>query len=258
MLTQFMTYALISQLLCLLSAIAIASGYNYLELASIRFRSSFFVSCYSIVDYIEFIHRVSTPLMVNKIPDITAQESENLVKKTAENVDEAVRELPDANMILDSGEKIGLQHFKPVKPLGSGDTGSVHLVELCETGLYFAMKAMDKGVMLNRNKVHRACAEREILDMLDHPFLPALYASFQTKAHICLIMDYCPGGELFLLLDRQPMKVMKEDAVRFYVAEVIVALEYLHIKPVLLSQLWCLFNAIVIASGYNSLELASN
>ncbi|OMO67577.1 hypothetical protein CCACVL1_20436 [Corchorus capsularis] len=194
----------------------------------------------------------------NKIPDITAQESENLVKKTAENVDEAVRELPDANMkpedlwmnhskvvhpkphrkdspswkaiqkILDSGEKIGLQHFKPVKPLGSGDTGSVHLVELCETGLYFAMKAMDKGVMLNRNKVHRACAEREILDMLDHPFLPALYASFQTKTHICLITDYCPGGELFLLLDRQPMKVMKEDAVRFYAAEVIVALEYLH------------------------------
>ncbi|OMO91405.1 hypothetical protein COLO4_18401 [Corchorus olitorius] len=203
----------------------------------------------------------------NKIPDITAQESENLVKKTAENVDEAVRELPDANMkpedlwmnhskvvhpkphrkdspswkaiqkILDSGEKIGLQHFKPVKPLGSGDTGSVHLVELCETGLYFAMKAMDKGVMLNRNKVHRACAEREILDMLDHPFLPALYASFQTKTHICLITDYCPGGELFLLLDRQPMKVMKEDAVRFYAAEVIVALEYLHCQGIIYRDL---------------------
>ncbi|KAL8508119.1 hypothetical protein ACS0TY_018617 [Phlomoides rotata] len=63
-------------------------------------------------------------------------------------------------------------------------------------------------------KVHRACAEREILNMLDHPFLPALYASFQTKTHICLITDYCPGGELFLLLDRQPTKVLKEDAVR--------------------------------------------
>lgn len=89
----------------------------------------------------------------------------------------------------------------------------MHLVELCGTGHYFAMKAMDKGVMLNRNKVlksmilcvlitlpyalfgvkflgteihdfmqvHRACAEREILDILDHPFLPALYASFQVS-----------------------------------------------------------------------------
>ncbi|PPD68436.1 hypothetical protein GOBAR_DD34688 [Gossypium barbadense] len=189
------------------------------------------------------------------------------VRQTAENVDEAVRELPDANMnpedlwmshskvvhpkphrkdspswkaiqkVLDSGEKMGLKHFRPVKPLGSGDTGSVHLVELCGTGLYFAMKAMDKGVMLNRNKVHRACAEREILDMLDHPFLPALYASFQIKTHICLITDYCPGGELFMLLDRQPTKVMKEDAVRFYAAEVVVALEYLHCQGIIYRDL---------------------
>ncbi|KAG9153730.1 hypothetical protein Leryth_005861 [Lithospermum erythrorhizon] len=180
----------------------------------------------------------------NSIPTETAQQSEKLVKETAKNVDEAARELPDANMkpedlwknhskvvhpkphrrecpswkviqeILDNGEQIGLKHFKPIKPLGSGDTGSVHLVELCGTGHYFAMKAMDKSLMLNRNKVHRACAEREILDMLDHPFLPALYASFQTPTHICLVTDYCPGGELFNLLERQPLKVLKEDDVR--------------------------------------------
>ncbi|XVF68644.1 hypothetical protein PTKIN_Ptkin11bG0017900 [Pterospermum kingtungense] len=173
----------------------------------------------------------------NSIPETAAQESEQLVKQTAENVDEAVRELPDANKVLDSGESIGLKHFRPVKPLGSGDTGSVHLVELWGTGLYFAMKSMDKGVMLNRNKVHRACAEREILDMLDHPFLPALYASFQTKTHICLVTDYCPGGELFMLLDRQPTKAIKEDAVRFYAAEVVVALEYLHCQGIIYRDL---------------------
>nr|AML78798.1 putative LOV domain-containing protein [Linum strictum] len=203
----------------------------------------------------------------NAIAKDVAKEGEKLIKETAENVGVAARELPDANLtpedlwanhsklvlpkphrkntpnwdaiqkIQDSGEQIGLKHFRPVKPLGSGDTGSVHLVELCGTGLFFAMKAMDKNVMLNRNKVHRACAEREILDMLDHPFLPALYASFQTKTHICLITDYCPGGELFVLLDRQPLKVLKEDAVRFYAAEVIVALEYLHCQGVIYRDL---------------------
>nr|AML78126.1 putative LOV domain-containing protein [Helonias bullata] len=203
----------------------------------------------------------------NCIPEATAKDSAKLVKETAENVDEAVRELPDANTkpedlwlnhsklvspkphkknnsswraiqkVLESGEKIGLKHFRPVKALGSGDTGSVHLVELLETGEYFAMKAMEKNVMLNRNKVHRACAEREILDMLDHPFLPTLYASFQTKTHICLITDYCPGGELFLLLDRQPLKTLKEEAVRFYAAEVIVALEYLHCQGIIYRDL---------------------
>ncbi|KAG6498639.1 hypothetical protein ZIOFF_038360 [Zingiber officinale] len=189
------------------------------------------------------------------------------VKETADNVDEAVRELPDANLkpedlwanhsklvlpkphmksnqswraiqkVLGSGETVGLKHFRPVKPLGSGDTGSVHMVELVGTGEYYAMKSMDKSVMLNRNKVHRACAEREILDMLDHPFLPTLYASFQTKTHICLITDYCPGGELFLLLDKQPEKVLKEDAVRFYAAEVVVALEYLHCQGIIYRDL---------------------
>ncbi|XP_010922472.1 phototropin-1A isoform X2 [Elaeis guineensis] len=210
-------------------------------------------------DYVE-------PLQ-NCIPEATAKENAKLVKETADDVDEAVRELPDGNLkpedlwanhskvvlpkphgrensswkaiqkVLESGEKIGLKHFRPVKPLGSGDTGSVHLVELLETGEYFAMKSMDKNAMLNRNKVHRACAERDILDMLDHPFLPTLYASFQTKTHICLIMDYCPGGELFLLLDRQPLKVLKEDAVRFYAAEVIVALEYLHCQGIIYRDL---------------------
>jgi serine/threonine protein kinase len=58
---------------------------------------------------------------------------------------------------------------------------SVHLVELRGTGQVFAMKAMDKAALLSRNKVHRACAERQILELLDHPFLPTLYASFQVN-----------------------------------------------------------------------------
>ncbi|KAJ6805099.1 phototropin-2-like [Iris pallida] len=194
----------------------------------------------------------------NRLSETTELQSVKLVKTTAENVDEAVRELPDANSrpedlwaihsqtvfpkphkknnsswlaiekIIRKGEQIGLKHFKPVRPLGCGDTGSVHLVELQGTGELFAMKAMDKSVMLNRNKVHRACVEREIYSMLDHPFLPTLYTSFQTTTHVCLITDFCSGGELFALLERQPMKIFKEEAARFYAAEVVIALEYLH------------------------------
>uniref|UniRef100_A0A2P2MC80 non-specific serine/threonine protein kinase n=1 Tax=Rhizophora mucronata TaxID=61149 RepID=A0A2P2MC80_RHIMU len=90
------------------------------------------------------------------------------------------------------------------------------------------MKAMEKSMMLNRNKVHRACIEREIISLLDHPFLPTLYTSFQTSTHVCLITDFCPGGELFALLDNQPMKLVREESARFYAAEVAVGLEYLH------------------------------
>lgn len=50
----------------------------------------------------------------------------------------------------------------------------------------------------------------------------------QTQTHVCLITDFCSGGELFLLLERQPRKVFSEDVVRFFAAEVVIALEYLH------------------------------
>ncbi|KAJ4962577.1 hypothetical protein NE237_022516 [Protea cynaroides] len=194
----------------------------------------------------------------NRLSERTEQQSAKLVKATAVNVDEAVRELPDANLrpedlwaihsqpvfprphkknspswvaiqkIISRGEQIGLKHFKPIRPLGCGDTGSVHLVELDGSGELYAMKAMDKSVMLSRNKVHRACVEREIVSLLDHPFLPTLYTSFQTDTHVCLITDFCPGGELFALLDKQPMKIFKEESARFYAAEVVIGLEYLH------------------------------
>jgi serine/threonine protein kinase len=107
-------------------------------------------------------------------------------------------------------------------------SSSVHLVELRSTTEFYAMKAMEKSVMVNRNKVHRARVEREILEKMDHPFLPTLYGSFQTRTHVCLITDFCPGGELFLLLERQPQKRFSEDSARFYAAEIVLALEYLH------------------------------
>ncbi|KAF3331221.1 phototropin-2-like isoform X1 [Carex littledalei] len=203
----------------------------------------------------------------NRLSEKTELQSAKLVKATAENVDGAVRELPDPNLrpeylwaihskpvfpkphkknnsswiaiekITRKGEQIELKHFRPIKPLGCGDTGSVHLVELQGTGELYAMKAMDKSVMLTRNKVHRACIEREIYSQLDHPFLPTLYTSFQTPTHVCLITDFCPGGELFALLDRQPMKIFKEEAAKFYAAEVVIGLEYLHCQGIIYRDL---------------------
>nr|AML76659.1 putative LOV domain-containing protein [Triglochin maritima] len=205
--------------------------------------------------------------LLNRLSEKAELQNTELVKATAEGIDGAVRELPDANLrpedlwaihsrpvyqrphrrdstswiaiqkVTKSEKHITLKHFKLIKPLGSGDTGCVHLVELEGTGEMFAMKAMDKSVMLNRNKVHRACLEREISSLLDHPFLPTLYTSFQTASHVCLITDFCPGGELFELLDKQPMKIFREEAARFYAAEVVVALEYLHCLGVLYRDL---------------------
>uniref|UniRef100_A0A126WZ05 non-specific serine/threonine protein kinase n=1 Tax=Mesotaenium caldariorum TaxID=31321 RepID=A0A126WZ05_9VIRI len=203
-----------------------------------------------------------------QLPKNVAEKGTVEIKTAAQNIDVGLKELPDANAggkddiwsvhskdvtpkphkhgndsweaiqkVKERDGMLALKHFRPIKPLGCGDTGSVHLVELRGTGKVFAMKAMDKEVMINRNKVHRACTEREILEAMDHPFLPTLYGSFQTPTHVCLITDFCPGGELYGVLEQQKGKRFPEQVAKFYAAEILLALEYLHCQGVIYRDL---------------------
>ncbi|KAJ7971518.1 serine/threonine-protein kinase KIPK-like [Quillaja saponaria] len=131
----------------------------------------------------------------------------------------------------------GLEHFNLLKKLGCGDIGTVYLAELIGTNCLFAIKVMDNEFLARRKKMPRAQTEREILRMLDHPFLPTLYAQFTSDNLSCLVMEYCPGGDLHVLRQKQPGRNFLEPAVRFYVAEVLVALEYLHMLGVVYRDL---------------------
>lgn len=132
---------------------------------------------------------------------------------------------------------LGMNHFRLLKRLGCGDIGSVYLSELSGTRCLFAMKVMDKASLASRKKLARAQTEREILQLLDHPFLPTLYTHFETDRFSCLVMEYCPGGDLHTLRQRQPGKHFSEYAARFYAAEVLLALEYLHMLGVVYRDL---------------------
>lgn len=110
---------------------------------------------------------------------------------------------------------LGLSHFRLLKRLGCGDIGSVYLAELSATKCYFAMKVMDKASLASRKKLLRAQTEREILQSLDHPFLPTLYTHFETDKFSCLVMEFCPGGDLHTLRQRQPGKYFSEQAVKY-------------------------------------------
>lgn len=109
---------------------------------------------------------------------------------------------------------LGMSHFRLLKRLGCGDIGSVYLSELSGTRCYFAMKVMDKASLASRKKLNRAQTEREILQLLDHPFLPTLYTHFETDRFSCLVMEFCPGGDLHTLRQRQPGKHFSEYAAR--------------------------------------------
>jgi tRNA A-37 threonylcarbamoyl transferase component Bud32 len=125
-------------------------------------------------------------------------------------------------------ENIGPHSFRKVKLLGKGGAGTVYLVVLRGTDNVYAMKELTKEDMIARNKVMRVMTEREILASANHPFIVTMYATFQTSTRLCFVMDYCAGGEFFGVLARQPQKRLQEGAARFYAAEVLLALEYLH------------------------------
>ncbi|CAL5321268.1 unnamed protein product [Camellia sinensis] len=119
------------------------------------------------------------------------------------------------NLASSKDSPLGLSHFRLLKRLGYGDIGSVYLVELRGTNTYFAMKVMDKGSLASRNKLLRAQTEREILGLLDHPFLPTLYSYFETEKFYCLVMEFCSGGNLYTLRQKQPNKYFTEEAARY-------------------------------------------
>jgi protein-serine/threonine kinase len=101
---------------------------------------------------------------------------------------------------------LGPKDFILIKQIGSGDIGTVYLCRLRdEKKCYYAMKVVDKLALAKKKKLERAATEKRILKLLDHPFLPSLYADFDAAPHYsCVIMEFCSGGDLHLLRHRQP------------------------------------------------------
>lgn len=119
----------------------------------------------------------------------------------------------------EEGSSLGIGDLRFVYRLGSGDIGSVYLVDMKEDGgggggCVFAAKVMDKRELASRNKESRAKVEREILQVLDHPFLPRLYATLECPRWCCLLTEFCPGGDLHVLRQRQPERRFSDPAVR--------------------------------------------
>ncbi|KAI5477756.1 serine/threonine protein kinase Nrc-2 [Pseudohyphozyma bogoriensis] len=125
--------------------------------------------------------------------------------------------------------EIGPSSFHKIRMLGKGDVGKVYLVREKKTEKLFAMKVLSKKEMIKRNKIKRALAEQEILAGSNHPFIVTLYHSFQSDDYLYLCMEYCMGGEFFRALQTRPGKCLQEEDAKFYAAEVIAALEYLHL-----------------------------
>ncbi|KAI3457572.1 hypothetical protein Pfo_014235 [Paulownia fortunei] len=138
---------------------------------------------------------------------------------------------------LSSDGALHLRHLKLLRLVGSGNLGRVFLCRLRDYDhANFALKVVDRDSLTSK-KLSHVQTEAQILSSLDHPFLPTLYAHLEVSHYTCLLMDYCPNGDLHSLLRKQPSNRLQVQAVRFFVAEVLLALEYLHAQGIVYRDL---------------------
>lgn len=152
--------------------------------------------------------------------------------------------------------KVTLENFEFLKVLGKGTFGKVILCREKATRRLFAIKILKKEVIIQKDEVAHTLTENRVLRSTNHPFLTvsnslsfksnhafliyhskiqSLKYSFQTNDRLCFVMEYVNGGELFFHLSRE--RVFSEDRTRFYGAEIISALAYLHSQGIIYRDL---------------------
>uniref|UniRef100_A0A0K0DVW4 non-specific serine/threonine protein kinase n=1 Tax=Strongyloides stercoralis TaxID=6248 RepID=A0A0K0DVW4_STRER len=171
----------------------------------------------------------TTNTITKNDPDTTSNScfdyEDTHVQEEVENVNETEINISD---VRKQGEKATASHFELLKVLGQGSFGKVFLVRKIKgknSGKLYAMKVLKKATLKVRDRV-RTKMERDILAQINHPFIVKLHYAFQTEGKLYLILDFLRGGDLFTRLSKEFM--FTEEDVKFYLAELVLALEHLH------------------------------
>ncbi|KAK3753515.1 hypothetical protein QZH41_018021, partial [Actinostola sp. cb2023] len=133
--------------------------------------------------------------------------------------------IPDASKF--DLQQCHIEDFNMIKVLGKGSFGKVLLCELRDSKQYFAIKALKKDVVLEDDDVECTLVERRILALgTRNPFLTHMHSAFQSQDHLFFVMEYLNGGDLMFHI--QSSGKFDEKRSRFYAAEIICGLEFLH------------------------------
>ena len=176
-----------------------------------------------------------TRMRTDQLTDIEAflngTESTNVPEGTNPNKKETSTMYSSHKTVKD----VKLEDFKILKVIGRGSFGKVCLVEYLPTHEVYAMKSLKKDVLIEQEQIENTLLEKEILQTIDYPLLCGLVFCFQTEERIYFILPFLSGGELFQHLRK--FRTFDEEKVRFYGAQIAMALEYLHNKGIIYRDL---------------------
>ena len=123
-----------------------------------------------------------------------------------------------------------LEDFTIRWPIGVGGFSTVVEVWKNSSGKIYAMKMIKKEMIEKKDKVKQIMMERRILEIVKFPNTIKLHWAFKSKDYLHMVLDFCPGGELFYHLVK--FGKFSEWIAWFYFCEVLLALEYLHEKNI--------------------------
>uniref|UniRef100_A0A672R939 non-specific serine/threonine protein kinase n=1 Tax=Sinocyclocheilus grahami TaxID=75366 RepID=A0A672R939_SINGR len=86
--------------------------------------------------------------------------------------------------------------FETIKLISNGAYGAVYLVRHKETRQRFAMKKINRQNLILRNQIQQVFVERDILTFAENPFVVSMFCSFETRRHLCMVMEYVEGKAL--------------------------------------------------------------
>ncbi|XP_029127207.1 probable serine/threonine protein kinase IRE [Cajanus cajan] len=164
--------------------------------------------------------------LCGQIEDEKVDSSNSMADEESSVEDEAVRSLRASPINTCSKDRTSIEDFEIIKPISRGAFGRVFLTRKRATGDLFAIKVLKKADMIRKNAVQSILAERDILISVRNPFVVRFFYSFTCRENLYLVMEYLNGGDLYSLL--RNLGCLDEDMARVYIAEVVLALEYLH------------------------------
>ncbi|KAK4237446.1 kinase-like domain-containing protein [Achaetomium macrosporum] len=118
------------------------------------------------------------------------------------------------------------ENYNTIKIIGKGAFGEVKLVQKKTDGKVYAMKSLIKAEMFKKDQLAHVRAERDILAESDSPWVVKLYTTFQDANFLYMLMEFLPGGDLMTMLIKY--EIFSEDITRFYIAEIVLAIESVH------------------------------
>jgi len=129
---------------------------------------------------------------------------------------------------------VGMDDFDIYRFLGAGGFGMVLLASMKVNSKFYAIKVIDKRILLSQNQTHSIFREKESLAAAEHPFIVPLRYTFQTEDHLCFVLDFIAGGNMYSDLMRGPYA---HDRAVFYAAQIVLATQHLHELEILYRDL---------------------